>query len=274
LEPAPTVTASAPVGDADNAIRIAEGMRALDCIVAGPAIAHVIVTPTDVRVLLADLQRPTSVEPLRGSAVTAPLDQIEAVLATHDSVTQGVVLQRVNRPGERKLVAYVVFAPGESATVSDLRRFLRSRLPDHLVPGTFMDLDALPMQRDGTVDRGALPDPFGATDDFVAPRTETEALVAEIWKEVLGVGRVSVHDNFFDAGGHSLLSVRVLTRLDKRIGVRLDQATMVLHTLEQIAAECDRRRNGAVSVSATARAAPAVIPAGFGKRLVTAWRGK
>jgi hypothetical protein len=206
-----------------------------------------------------------------------PLPEIEAVLATHEAVSHCVVLQRLNRPGELKLVAYVVFAPGESATVSDLRRFLKSRLSEHLVPSTFVDLDELPMHADGTVDRNALPDPFGAADDHVAPRTETETMIAEIWREVLGVPRISVYDNFFDAGGHSLLAVRVVTRIDKKIGVRLNQAVMVLQTLEQIAAECDKRRGGPGSTaptSGTPPAAPAPSGEGLGKKLFNALRGK
>jgi hypothetical protein len=208
---------------------------------------------------------------------TLPLDEIEAVLATHEAVSQCVVLQRLNRPGELKLVAYVVFAPGESATVSDLRRFLKSRLPEQLVPSTFVDLDELPLHGDGTVDRNALPDPFGAADDYVAPRTEMETMIAEIWKDVLGIGRVSVYDNFFDAGGHSLLAVRVVTRIDKKVGVRLNQAVMVLQTLEQIAAECDKRRGGgagAGSAPATPPAAPTPSGDGLGKKLFNALRGK
>lgn len=151
-------------------------------------------------------------------------------------------MQRANKQGEPKLVAYPVFQRGARATGSELRRYLKARLPENRVPSTFVELDALPRLANGAVDRAALTDPFGVTDEHVAPRTPTEALIAEIWKDILGVNRVSVHDNFFDAGGHSLLAVRAIVRIDKAVGVRLNQAIMVLQTLEQIAAECDRRR--------------------------------
>jgi hypothetical protein len=152
-------------------------------------------------------------------------------------------------------VAYVVYAPNAHVTVSELRRFLKSRVPAALVPATFVALEALPRDAGGAVDRAALPDPFGAADDYVAPRTDTEKMIAEVWMEVLGIGRVSVYDNFFDIGGHSLLAVRVVTRVDKRIGVRLNQAIVVLQTLEQIAAECDKRRQ-APGVATPSEAVP------------------
>lgn len=281
LEP-PAQAAEAPplVQDLEHAIATSEGMRAIECVLAGADVPLVYATPTDVRVLVSALReaqvpsRPAAQPTL--PTPTLPLHEIEAVLATHEVVSQCVVLQRTNRPGELKLVAYVVFAPGESATVSDLRRFLKSRLPEHLVPSTFVELDALPVKADGTVDREALPDPFGAADDFVAPRTDTEKLIAEIWQDVLGIRRVSVYDNFFDAGGHSLLAVRVVTRIDKKLGVRLNQAIMVLQTLEQIAAECDKRRGSQPGGDGPT---PPTSPApesggGLGKKLFNALRGK
>lgn len=280
----PPRAAAAPpplVQELDEAITSSEGLRAIERVAAGPAVPQLFVTPMDVRALLGTLRRAPQPAARSAPAIpavpTVPLDEIEAVLATHEAIGQCVVVQRLNRPGELKLVAYFVFALGESATVSDLRRFLKSRLPEHLVPSTFVDLDALPLRPDGGVDRFALPDPFGAADDHVAPRTPTETMIAEIWKEVLGIGRVSVYDNFFDAGGHSLLAVRVVTRIDKKIGVRLNQAVMVLQTLEQIAAECDKRRGGPDTAPADSGAPPVVPPPaadGLGKKLFNALRGK
>ena len=262
----------------DEAITSEEGLEALDRILSGPALPQVFATPRDVRSLVTELraaQAPRA--PVSKAAIplvpTVPLHEIEAVLSTHEVVSQCVALQRLNRPGELKLVAYVVFAPGENATVSDLRRFLKSRLPEHLVPSTFVELDALPVHTDGTVDREALPDPFGAADDYVAPRTDTEILIAEIWRDVLGLNRISVYDNFFDAGGHSLLAVRVVTRIDKKLGVRLNQAVMVLQTLEQIAAECDKRRGSTPGADA-GPGTPAPSGEGLGRKLFNALRGK
>jgi hypothetical protein len=83
-----------------------------------------------------------------------------------------------------------------------------------------------------------LPDPFAADDDFVAPRSETERAIARIWQELLGVSRVSLHDNFLDIGGHSLLALRAINRIAKTCGVRLSPSSLNLQTLEQIAAQC------------------------------------
>jgi hypothetical protein len=169
--------------------------------------------------------------------------EIEAALASHPALEGCAALIRKDRTGTGRVVCYVVFRRGQHATVSDLRRYVKSRGDgSRRAPSNFITLERLPRAGDGAVDYDALPDPFGVGDDHVAPRTPTEATIAEAWKETLGLPRVSVHDNFFDIGGHSLLAVRVVTKLDKLLGVRLSQAIMVLRTLEQIAAECDRQR--------------------------------
>jgi acyl carrier protein len=178
-------------------------------------------------------------------------------------VNECVVLAKAVRGGQVKLAAFVVYDPAHHVTVSELRRYLKKALPEHLVPSAFVGLDALPRDGDGAVDRGALPDPFGGEDEYVAPRTEMERVLAETWCEVLGLDKVSVHDNFFDVGGHSLLAVRVVTKLDKKVGVRLNQAVMVLQTLEQIAAECERRAGtGPAAPAAASSTAPAAASSG------------
>ncbi len=170
-----------------------------------------------------------------------PLGTVEQELRTHEAVNAAVVMQRADRTGSVRLVAYVHLHQTARATVSELRRSLKKVLPAHLVPSVFLLVDIWPLREDGEVDRDALPDPFGAADDFVAPRSEFEIAIADVWRDVLGIERIGIHDNFFDIGGHSLLAVRVISKLDKRIGVRLNQANMVLQTLEQLAAECAKR---------------------------------
>jgi hypothetical protein len=102
-------------------------------------------------------------------------------------------------------------------------------------------LDALPLLADGGIDRDALCRSTGGVEQFLAPTTPTEILIAEIWQELLGVSRIGRHDNFFDIGGHSLLSMRFIARLDRRTGVRLQHADIVVNTLEQLAGLCDER---------------------------------
>jgi len=124
-----------------------------------------------------------------------------------------------------------------------LRQHLRQHLPDYMIPQHIVEVPAIPLTPNGKVDRRALPDPLGRgpaeEDDHVAPRTAMERLVAEIWREVLAVERVSVHENFFDAGGHSLLSIRALYLMRERTGQRLDPRVMLFDNLTQIAARLD-----------------------------------
>ncbi len=276
-DPPPRAQARGVAG-LEEAIAPSEGVEALRRLLRDATAPHTLVVPRAFDAMRRDLTaEPRAGPPPAPAPRPLPLDEIEAVLGTHEAVRQAVVLARANRPGDVKLVAYCIVEEGRHVTVSELRRFLKGRLPAALVPSTFVTLDALPLTPDGFVDRAALPDPFGAADDHVAPRTDTEKLVADIWTEVLGVERVSVHDNFFDVGGHSLLAVRVVTKIDKRLGVRLNQATMILQTLEQIAAECDRRRGpggGAGGGGPAPGEVPAAAPAGGLKKILKSLSGR
>jgi amino acid adenylation domain-containing protein len=158
------------------------------------------------------------------------LGEIESVLAAHPSVRETIVIAREDVPGDARLVAYVVPA-GEPAGAEALRSFLRTRLPEHMVPSALVTMDALPLSPNGKIDRRALPAPERSgrgTEAFVAPRSPVEETLAAIWAEVLGVERVGVHDHFFDLGGHSLLGVRVVSQVQEAFGVSLP-----LHTLFQ-----------------------------------------
>jgi amino acid adenylation domain-containing protein len=153
------------------------------------------------------------------------LGEIEAVLAQHPDVHEAVVLAREDEPGAKWLVAYVV-PHGETAPdKGDLRQFLRRQLPEYMVPAAFVTLPTLPLTRSGKVDRNALPAPEGGRESlgtpYEAPRTPTEAALAAIWAEVLGLERVGIHDHFFELGGHSLLATQVVTRARAALGVEL-----------------------------------------------------
>jgi amino acid adenylation domain-containing protein len=143
--------------------------------------------------------------------------EVQAALDQHPGVRESFVLASEAGAGEKRLIAYVVPA-GESEPSRDaLRRFLFELLPDYMVPSAFVVLGALPLTRNGKVDRAALPaapeTPPETEKAFVAPRTPTEEKLAGIWSEVLGVERVGVLDNFFDLGGHSLKATQVIARL-------------------------------------------------------------
>ncbi|HJX27517.1 MAG TPA: condensation domain-containing protein, partial [Thermoanaerobaculia bacterium] len=151
------------------------------------------------------------------------LGEIEAALAAQPGVRSCAVLAREDVPGVRQLVAYLAGeALPDDAT---LRSALGARLPEHMVPAVFVRLEALPLSPNGKVDRKSLPAPDRsrrATEaEYVAPRTETEAVLVEIWKELLGLERIGVEDRFFDLGGHSLLAAQVLARVQQRFGIEL-----------------------------------------------------
>ncbi|MEO6194012.1 MAG: amino acid adenylation domain-containing protein [Thermoanaerobaculia bacterium] len=172
------------------------------------------------------------------------LGEIEAALLSLPAVREAVVLARENR-SEKRLVAYVA---GDVAA-EELRRSLRERLPEYMVPAAFVKLAALPLTVNGKVDRQALPAPDGQSLDveYVAPRTPVEEVLAGIWAEVLGVERVGVADHFFDLGGHSLLATRVMSRLRAAFGVEMPLRDLFeAPTVEALAARVEAtRRTGA-----------------------------
>jgi acyl carrier protein len=150
------------------------------------------------------------------------LGEIEAVLRGHEAVRQAVVVARDGGAGGARLVGYVVAEGGAGVEAAELRRAAGERLPEYMVPAMIVVLDELPLTRNGKVDLDALPAPEAvrtpSDERYVAPRNEIEETITRIWQEVLQVERIGVHDNFFDAGGHSLLMVQVHNRLGEVFG--------------------------------------------------------
>jgi acyl-coenzyme A synthetase/AMP-(fatty) acid ligase/acyl carrier protein len=145
------------------------------------------------------------------------LGEIETVLGQHASLREAVVLAREDSPGDRRLVAYVVAAPGSAPSANELRSFLQQKLPEYMVPSAFMFLDSLPITPNGKLDRKALPAPDQIRrepdETFVAARTPVEETLASIWAAVLKVDKVGIHDSFFHLGGHSLLATQLISRI-------------------------------------------------------------
>ncbi|WP_121401113.1 non-ribosomal peptide synthetase [Micromonospora sp. M71_S20] len=149
--------------------------------------------------------------------------EIESVLAAQPGVGRAVVVMREDRPGEPRLVGYVVPAPGSRVDPAAVRREAARTLPRYMVPAAVMVLDALPQTVSGKLDRRALPAPdFGAAVGDQDPATPHEAVLGELFAEVLGLDRVGVGDNFFDLGGHSLLATRLISRVRSVLGAELD----------------------------------------------------
>ncbi|HVZ73436.1 MAG TPA: amino acid adenylation domain-containing protein [Polyangia bacterium] len=178
------------------------------------------------------------------------LGEIETNLRELAGAREVVVVARADAPGDVRLVAYMAGFAGAPPATAELRRGLRERLPEPMVPSAFVVLERLPLTPNGKIDRKALPAPSAvagaaapvetADDGFVAPRTPTEQVIAGIWREVLGVPRVSVFDNFFDLGGHSLLSTQVVFQIEQRLKKRLNVAELILQNLAQVATKCDQ----------------------------------
>jgi acyl carrier protein len=179
------------------------------------------------------------------------LGEIEVVLGQHHAVRETVVIAREDVPGEKRLVAYFVSAQEPAPATGELRDFLREKLPEPMVPSVYVKMDVLPLTPNGKVNRRALPAPekvwLEPEETFLAPRTPLESLIAEIWQDVLDVDRVGVYDHFFDLGGHSLLSLQVVTRLEKKIGIRISPTEIIFQTLGQLASVCEERMHLAQS---------------------------
>ncbi|MFE1293041.1 amino acid adenylation domain-containing protein, partial [Streptomyces sp. NPDC058751] len=152
------------------------------------------------------------------------LGEIETLLAGHPNVSACVVVVREDRPGDRRLVGYVV-PHGASVQAAELRAHLSDALPEYMVPSALVPLDALPLTPNGKLDREALPAPvYEAGSGSRAPRTPREEILCRLFAEVLGVERVGIDDGFFDLGGHSLLATRLVSRirtaLDTELSIR------------------------------------------------------
>jgi amino acid adenylation domain-containing protein len=184
------------------------------------------------------------------------LGEIESVLLCHPAVDQAVVVTSEDAPGERRLVGYVVpratlgkkvsemMAAG-SSIVSQLRLFLKGRLPDYMVPGPLMLVERFELGPNGKVQRESLPEPSrikASGTEFRGPRTSTEALVCEIWASLLDLAHVDVDDDFFELGGDSLMGVEMFVEIEKRTGHKLPAGFIQqMRSVARIAACLDKK---------------------------------
>ena len=163
------------------------------------------------------------------------LGEIEAALTTHPQINQTVVIAREENTSDKRLVAYIV-AESE-ITTAQLREYLKAQLPDYMVPSVFVTLESLPLTPNGKVDRKALPAPdiTERETEYVAPRTEVEQILTKIWQELLPVNLVSIHDNFFEIGGDSILTIQVISRA-KNSGIQISAKQIFQHqTIAELA---------------------------------------
>jgi amino acid adenylation domain-containing protein/non-ribosomal peptide synthase protein (TIGR01720 family) len=178
---------------------------------------------------------------LRGFRIE--LGEIEAVLRAQPGVRDVTVVLREDVPGDKRLAAYVVPSADAEVNPQSLRSALSSRLPEYMVPAAFVSLDALPRTSSGKVDHRALPAPDGtgiAAHEYVAPETATQQKLAAIWREVLAVEQVGLHDEFMALGGHSLLATQVVSRIRASFGIELPLRVLFeSSTLEALARQVD-----------------------------------
>ena len=170
------------------------------------------------------------------------LGEVESVLTTQDSIAKAAVIVTGDTQEEKKLAAYFELKTGSDQTVSELRTSLRTQLPEYMVPSLFIRLDTMPLTPNGKIDRKSLPAPDSQLSQsdhpYVAPRTPTEELIADVWKEVLNQDKIGINDNFFDLGGHSLQATRVLTRLSQSTQIDIPLRTFFENpTVEELAME-------------------------------------
>jgi acyl carrier protein len=153
------------------------------------------------------------------------LGEVEAALSRHESVHAAVVVAREERPGEQRLVAYVVGKENPLPSASQWRAFLIQRLPEYMIPSVFVSLESLPLLPNGKVNRRALPVPDSSRPElrraFVAPENPTQARLVELWQNVLKLDQVGIHDDFFELGGDSILATRLVSRVRRAFGIEL-----------------------------------------------------
>ncbi len=205
------------------------------------------------------------------------LGEIESVLSRHAGVREAVVLAREDVPGEKRLVGYIVPKAGVKPDLGEIREFLKQRLPDYMIPAAFVIRESFPLTGSGKIDRKAMPAPdlceVSAASDYVAPRTSTEMMLAEIWSKALQRERVGTQDNFFDIGGHSLLLMQVQSRLSRALGREIPTVKLFQYpTIASLARFLDEpveRAAGSPQLEKRARMQRAAWarPAGSGRRL-------
>jgi amino acid adenylation domain-containing protein len=160
------------------------------------------------------------------------LGEIESVLNTHPQIKQAFVIANEDNQGYQRLIAYVV-SDKQSLTSQQLREYLKQQLPSYMVPNAYVTLESLPLTSNGKIDRKALPDVDVLTQssvDFVTARNITEEILVDIWRQVLQVENISIYDNFFDLGGHSLIATQINSRISKELNLKLPLKTLFEET--------------------------------------------
>ncbi len=227
-------------------LNVEEGSQALQYLLDAPFGAQVVVSPFNPHfihdeVIRAGAPQETSKVPSHDPDADPENLRIAGALQGIPAIEQVIVRCFLDAAGNGRFVAFFTPCADNYVTISDIRRIARTVLEPSCVPQQFVEVDEIPRNLTGTIDRAALRDPLAQEKICTPPKTATEKTLGGIWAKALGVSQIGLEDNFFDLGGYSLLSIRVIVQIYKRLNVKLDQATMVLNTLEQVAREIDQR---------------------------------
>jgi non-ribosomal peptide synthetase component F len=180
------------------------------------------------------------------------LGEIEATLSRHPGIAECVIVLKEKKQGSPQIAAYFVAKAGEVINLSELKSFLKVRLPGYMIPAAFVSMEEMPRTPNGKIDRRSLPEPVVWTEhvgfDDGAPRSPIEEMLVQVWKEVLEVGDVRINDNFFDMGGHSLLATLLTTRLRQLFQLEFPlQRIFAAPTISEMAAGIEKMMSGGPS---------------------------
>lgn len=174
------------------------------------------------------------------------LGEIEAVLNQYSKIREGIILVREDIPGDKRLVAYII---GDNLTADEIEKlsnYMSEQLPDYMVPSAFVLLEKIPLTINGKVDKKALPAPDMSLikrTDYSEPKTDTEKKLVEIWEELLGYSEISVYDNFFEIGGHSLLAVQLMSKIKNNFNVKIPLTVIFQSgTIAALAKQIDKNK--------------------------------
>jgi len=190
------------------------------------------------------LNRVDSQVKIRGFRIE--LGEIESALTQHPTFDNNVVVVREDSPGDKKLVAYIIKKENQETDIAELRQFLKTKIPDYMVPSAFVFIDQFPLTPNGKIDRKVLPAPQDAAPQqakiYLAPSTKTEKRLATIWSEVLKIKQIGSDEDFFEIGGHSMIAVTLMVKIEKELGTRLPLAVLFDHgTIHEMALLIDKK---------------------------------
>jgi alpha-ketoglutarate-dependent taurine dioxygenase/acyl carrier protein len=180
------------------------------------------------------------------------LGEIEATLSRHPGIAECVIVLKEKRQSDHQIAAYFVPKAGAVFNLSELKSFLKVRLPGYMIPAAFVSMDEMPLTPNGKIDRRSLPEPVVWTEhvglDDGAPRSPIEEMLVQVWKEVLEVEDIRINDNFFDMGGHSLLATLLTTRLRQLFELEFPlQSIFAAPTISEMAAVIEKMMSGGPS---------------------------